>query len=113
VINPSKDDAKALNKRLDWQIKNPNRGLKFVKLDVNTLQLVAFTNISFTNNKDLLLQIRYVLVLTNAIKRVNIIYWSSTKCKCVTRSVLALELHGMAYRFDIAITIKSTMDKIL
>jgi hypothetical protein len=62
VINPGKDDAKALNKRLDWQIKNPNRGLTFVKLDVNTLQLVAFTDASFANNKDLSSQIGYVLV---------------------------------------------------
>jgi hypothetical protein len=31
VINPVENDAKALNKRLEWQINNPRRGLKFVK----------------------------------------------------------------------------------
>ena len=37
VINPIEDDAKLLNKRLAWQLQNPNGGLKFVKLDINTL----------------------------------------------------------------------------
>jgi hypothetical protein len=113
VINPGKEDANALNKRLDWQIKNAKRGLKFVKLDVNTLQLVAFTDASFANNKDLSSQIGYVIVLTDATKRANIVHWSSVKCKRVTRSVLASELYGMAHGFDIAAAIKSTVDKIL
>jgi hypothetical protein len=113
VINPGKDDAKALNKRLDWQIKNPNRGLKFVKLDINTLQLIAFTDASFANNKDLSSQIGYIIVLSDATKKANIVHWSSVKCKRVTRSVLASELYGMAHGFDIGTAIKSTIDKIL
>jgi hypothetical protein len=113
VINPAEEDARALNKRLDWQIKNPERGLKFVKLDVNTLQLLAFTDASFANNKDLSSQIGYVIVLMDATKKANIIHWSSVKCKRVTRSVLASELYGMAHGFDISTAIKSTVDKIL
>jgi hypothetical protein len=84
VINPVKDNIKSLNKRLSWQIKNINRGLKFIKLDINTLQLLAFMDASFTNNKDLSSQIRYIIVLADAIKKANIIYWSSVKCKRVT-----------------------------
>jgi len=38
----------------------------------------------FTNNKDLSLQISYVLVLANTIKKANIVYWSLVKCKRVT-----------------------------
>jgi hypothetical protein len=74
VINPAEEDARALNKRLDWQIKNLERGLKFVKLDINTLQLLVFTDALFANNKDLLSQIGYVIILTDAIKKANIIY---------------------------------------
>ena len=113
MINPVKDDTKSLNKRLSWQIENANRGLKFVKLDVNTLQLLVFTDASFANNKDLSSQIGYVLVLADATKKANIVHWSSVKCKRVTRSVLASELYGMAHGFDIGAAIKSTMDKIL
>jgi len=68
---------------------------------------------SFINNKDLLLQIRYVLVLADVINKANIIYWLLTKCKRVMRSVLMLELYRMAYRFNIRAVIKLTVNKIL
>jgi hypothetical protein len=87
--------------------------LKFVKLDINTLQLLVFTDASFANNRDLSSQIGYVIVLADATKKANIVYWSSIKCKRVTRSVLASELYGMAHGFDIAVAIKSTVDKVL
>jgi hypothetical protein len=112
VINPTEDDTKSLNKRLSWQIKNSNRGLKFVKLDVDALRLLVFTDASFANNKDLSSQIGYVLVLADTTKA-NIVHWSSVKCKRVTRSVLASELYGMAHGYDIGAAIKSTVDKVL
>ena len=68
---------------------------------------------SFANNKDLSLQIGYILILADAIKKANIIYWSSVKCKRVTQSVLASKLYSMAYGFNIGAAIKSTIDKIL
>jgi len=74
VINPNKEDVKQLNKRLNWQIKNANRGLKFVKLDIKTLQLLMFTDALFTNNKDLSSQIGYVIVLANTTKKANIVH---------------------------------------
>ena len=48
-------DVKALNKRIQWQIKNSTRGLRFIDLEKESLQLLVFTNASFANNKDLLL----------------------------------------------------------
>jgi hypothetical protein len=106
-------DAKALNQRLKWQIDNSARGLKFVKLNKDTLKLIAFTDASFASNADLSSQIGYVIVLANASGKANIIHWSSTKCKRVTRSVLAAELYGMAHGFNIAAAVKSTIDKML
>ena len=46
----------------------------FVKLDINILRLLTFTNALFANNKDLLLQIGYILVLEDALYKANIIY---------------------------------------
>ena len=57
----SSDDINALNKRLKWQIDNQSQGLKYVKLDRNSLQLVVFTDSSFANNRDLSSQIGYVI----------------------------------------------------
>ena len=74
MINPVKNNIKSLNKQLSWQIENINRGLKFIKLNINTLRLLVFTDAFFTNNKDLSLQIRYIIILANATKKANIIY---------------------------------------
>ena len=88
---------------------NPTRGLTFVPLDLESLNLVIFTDASFANNKDLSSQIGYVIAITDRNGSANIVHWSSIKCKRVTRSVLASELYALAYGFDIGATIKSTI----
>jgi hypothetical protein len=69
----------------------------------------VFIDALFINNRDLLSQIGYILVLADIINKANIIYWLLTKYKRVTRSVLALELYAMAYRFNIGAAIKLTI----
>lgn len=113
VINPQKADIKQLNKRIQWQMNNPARGLTFVPLDLSSLNLTVFTDASFANNQDLSSQIGFVIVLTDRKQAANIIHWSSVKCKRVTRSVLASELYALALGFDIAAAIKSTIQGIL
>ena len=85
----------------------------FVLLNIDLLNLTIFTDTSFTNNKDLSLQIRFVIMLTDKNRTVNIIYQSSIKYKRITRSVLASELYALAHGFDISAMIKSTIQKIL
>jgi Reverse transcriptase (RNA-dependent DNA polymerase) len=118
ITDPQAKDIKHLNKRLQWQYDNDSRGLTFIRLDPNSIQLVAFTDSSFANNHDLSSQIGFVIALAEkngkqGLHRANIIHWSSVKCKRITRSVLASELYAMAYGFDIAAVIKSTAEKIL
>ena len=107
VINPDKKDARLLNKRIQQQIKNLIRGLSFIKLNIEILQLLIFTDFLFANNKDFLLQIRYILVLVDLSNKANIVHWFLVKCKRVTRSVLASELYALAYSFDISAAIKA------
>ena len=45
--------------------------------------------------------------------RGNLIHWSSTKSKRVTRSVLALEIYGIVKGVDIALAINSTIQIII
>ena len=40
-------------------------------------------------------------------------HWSSTKCKWVTRSVLASELYGVAHGFDVGAAIKGAIENIM
>ena len=109
----SSDDIASLNKRLQWQIDNATRGLRYVKLDLTTLQLIIFTDSFFVNNKDLSFQIGYVICLADAAQQVNVIHWSFVKCKRVTRSVLASELYAMTHGFDLEAVAKTTIKRIL
>ena len=85
----------------------------YIKLDINILYLLMFTDALFTNNKDLLLQIGYILVLADITNKANIIYQFLIKCKRVTRSILALKLYAMAYKFNISAVIKLTVKQLL
>ena len=117
--DPSDDDITALNKRLKWQMEHIDRGLNYIALDLATAKLYVFVDGSFANNKDLSSQIGYELVLANETTQNeqfeitgNLIHWSSTKCKRVTRSVLASEIYGMTSGADMAIAIDSTIKQI-
>lgn len=88
-------------------------------LDLETAKLFVFVDASFANNKDYSSQIGYVIVLGNEhpsdgkfVLIGNIIHWSSTKCKRVTRAVLASELYAMVAGIDMAISISTSVDKI-
>ncbi|KAI1007171.1 hypothetical protein K3495_g1047 [Podosphaera aphanis] len=113
LTNPESKSANKLNSRIEWQIKNAPRDPKFVELYLESLQLIIFTNSSFANNNGLSYQIGFVMVLADKNNKANIIHWSSTKCKRITRSVLAAELYGIANGFDIGTSIKLTLDEIL
>ena len=118
--DPTDDDVQALNKRLQWQLDHQDRGLSMVALDLATAKVFVFVDGSFANNKDLSSQIGYELILANETTQEeqfelhgNLIHWSSTKCKRVTRSVLASEIYGMTGGVDMAIAISTTIKKIM
>ena len=46
----------------------------YIKLDTNILRLLVFTDALFANNKDLLSQMGYILVLINIMNKANIVY---------------------------------------
>ena len=93
-----------------------DRGIKYIALDLEYIKLFIFINSSFTNNKDFSSQISYLIILINKTKgtnkfiiKGNLIYYSSTKSKRVTRSVLAFKIYGMVGGVNIAIIINTTI----
>ena len=120
VQQPMDTDYERLNKRLQWHADHMDRGIRMVPMDLSTAKLMVFTDGSFANNKDLSSQLGYLIVLVNESNgpegtftvRGNIIHWSSTKCKRITRSVLASELYGMVGGVDLAIAISTTLRMI-
>jgi hypothetical protein len=89
ATDPTDTDVDELNKTLLHISESGSRGLKFVKLSLNSIRILVFTDASFANNKDLSSQIGYVLVIADEDGNANIVYWTSIKCKRVTRAVLA------------------------
>jgi hypothetical protein len=73
---------------------------------------MIFMNSFFANNRDLFSQIDYVICLVDS-KHVNIVHWSSVKCKRVIRSVLAAELYALVHDFDLDVVFKATLSAIL
>lgn len=98
---------------MQWQITSKPQKLRFIKLDQNTLQLVIFTDSSFANNRDMSLQINYIIRLTNATNKAKIIHRSLIKYKWVIYSVLAAELYGIVREFYIETVIKIILEKML
>jgi hypothetical protein len=68
---PENKDYEKLNARLEWQMKNLQRGLRFVPVDLSTAKLMVFTDGSFANNQDLSSQLGYVLALVNKTSKGN------------------------------------------
>lgn len=112
MINLKEEDAKTLNKHLQWQRNHFYQGFHYVQLDITIFKLIVFIDALFANNFNLTSQIRYVTCLANAFNKANIIYLSSIKCKRVSKSVLALEFYAMIQGFDVEVVIKSTTKKI-
>lgn len=121
VQDPKKEDFDKLNRRLQWQAEHLDRGLRYIPLDLPSAKLMIFVDGSFANNKDLSSQIGFVIALVNeeasnkdaqCTVRGNIVHWSSTKCKRVTRSVLASEIYGMVNGFDMGVVMAATLRQI-
>jgi hypothetical protein len=121
--NPTAADICTLNKRLEWQINHMDRGIKYIALDLECTKLFVFVDSSFANNKDFSSQIGYLIIIANETETIstgtdeftikgNLIHYSSTKTKRVTRSVLASEIYGMVGGVDIAIAINTTIKMI-
>ncbi|CEJ95277.1 Putative Polyprotein [[Torrubiella] hemipterigena] len=117
---PGKDDFRRLASRLKWQMENKERGLRFVPLELEKAKLYVFVDGSFANNKDLSSQLGYVVMIGTEKQTSenrceitgNIVTYSSTKSKRVTRSALASELYSMVQGADVGYALNSTLEII-
>jgi hypothetical protein len=73
---------------------------------------MIFTDVALAYTIDLHSQIDYVIGLTNDVY-VNLIHWSSIKCKRIARNVLTIELYVMINDFDVEAIIKSIIKRML
>jgi hypothetical protein len=97
-----------------------NQRLSYVYVDLNAAKIFIFADGSFANNKDLSSQLGFLVVLAyeNHLESSfaltgNIMHWSFTKCKRITRSTLASEVYGMVNEVDIGIALAITLEMII
>jgi hypothetical protein len=62
---PSKEETARLNSCIEWQMKNIDRGLNYIPLNMAKTKLYIMVNASFANNKDLSSQIGYIIIFGN------------------------------------------------
>jgi hypothetical protein len=97
-------------------MKHLDRGLDYIALDLNICKLFVFADGSFANNKNLSSQLGFLILLANEMRGSssfelagNIVHWSSTKCKRITRSVLASEIYGIMNGVNTGIALAITL----
>lgn len=110
--NPTKDTYKELSKIIQRAKETADAGLKFVELDLEGLSLFLFTDASFANAHRLASQLGFVLCLVEKNMNANVIHYGSRRCKRVTRSVMAAELHALMYGFDNAFVTRTMAEEI-
>ncbi|KAK1993402.1 hypothetical protein LX36DRAFT_684308 [Colletotrichum falcatum] len=91
------------------KMKNPNRGLRFQPIKLATAKLFVFLGFIIILGNEQLHEENDESNGNAFTLRGNIIYYSSTKCKRVTRSVLASEIYGMVAGADVAYAISTTL----
>ena len=113
VVNPELKDFKFLNKHLNRCLQSSDVGMKFVKLNVESVSISVFVDASFAKNRDFSSQLGYVIALTDEDGNSNIIHYQSSKSKRVARSVLSAEMFAMVIGFDMAAVLRFFLNDLL
>jgi hypothetical protein len=106
-------NVKSFNAVLENLRKTADRKLFFQNLDINTLRIVAYSDASFANRADLSSQLAFVIILSDASRKRNVINYRSYKSRRVTHSVLGGEILAFAEPFDCAYTLRKDIEKML
>lgn len=113
VSGPSDVQIKDLNSAVKHCISTSDTVLRFVPLDLASLRLVLVTDASFANAPELKSQLSFVVLIGDKDSRANILHYGSSRCKRVTRSVMAAEIHALVYGFENAYIARDIVSEIL
>lgn len=87
--------------------------VKILKLDMESLQIVGFSDASFVNNYDLSSQHGYVILLVNDTNQAAPIVFRSYKARRVTRYVMPGKIIAFSYKFNYAIDLTNELSQML
>lgn len=109
---PSTKTYKELRKIVNRAKQTSKLGLRFVPLDLDTLSMFLFSDASFANADRYTYQIGFLICLVDHIGTANILHYGSQRCKRVTRSMMAPELHALSYGFDNAFVANTMVEEL-
>lgn len=107
------EEFKTFAKSFRHQKKSREIVVTFQQLDIGFLQLVLLTNPSFENARGLKNQLRFILLMFDEKGISNILYYCSSRCRRVTRSVMASEMDALVLEFDQEFAIRHLLEEIL
>lgn len=78
---------------------------------METVRVIVVTDASFANARDLRSQLGYLVLMVDGQDNANIIHYGSRRCKRVTRSVMASEVHALSMGCDYGIIIPHMIEE--
>ena len=106
-------EMKQLTKTINRLHETSDTGLSFCPLNLDKTKLIIISDAAFGNARGLRSQLGYLILLVDDTGAANIIHYASNRCKRVTRSVLAAEVHGLVLAFDHSFIIQDMIKEIL
>lgn len=110
---PTERDVKCINKAIEHCQSTTTFGLTFVPLDKNSIVCAVFVDAGFATNADDSSQLGFIMVLMEKHNNISVVYSGSLKSRRIIRSVLGAERFAMVDGFDVASTIRLTVNDIL
>jgi hypothetical protein len=93
--------------------KAPDIDLKFAKLNLSSLRMLVYTDVSQANNEDISSKVGYIIILADHSKQASIVHYQSLKSQRVTRSSMAGEKSAFADGFDNAFILRHDLENML
>ena len=94
------EDITITNSLIKHIHKNPELGLQYNKMDIETMEILVYSDGSFSGNNDGSSQVGFMNFLIDKNNTASLIEYSSSKSKRIVRSVLGAETFGMADACD-------------
>lgn len=89
--------------------KNPQRGLRYQPLQLDSLHLRVYVDASFASNDDLTSQLGFISLLCDDSNRFHVLDYSSRKSRRTVRSIMGGELYAFTDAFDAVITVSNDL----
>lgn len=110
----TEEEYKSMKKAIKHlQEETSSAGLRYKKLDMDTIRLVVVTDACFENAQRMKTQLGYAIMLVDAIGTEKLVHFGSNRFRRVTRSVVASEVHVLVFGFYFAYVIGYMVLEIL